>query len=158
MEHWNRLPREVMESPSLEKFKTLLDAYLCNLVQGACFAGRLHLMISRGPFQSLQFCGSVKRWHCLPQPSSRDFKSLQHTSSCQKQHQLPSIQAPQQLNKCLIQYFRILCVILSFLIQTSTPNTIVSVQVTSHCSVSRTSQADCALNAQLIEGVHLHLN
>ena len=37
MEHWNRLPREVVESPSLEKFKTSLDAYLWNLVQGACF-------------------------------------------------------------------------------------------------------------------------
>uniref|UniRef100_A0A669QGF4 Reverse transcriptase domain-containing protein n=1 Tax=Phasianus colchicus TaxID=9054 RepID=A0A669QGF4_PHACC len=32
MEHWNRLPREVVESPSLEIFKTRLDAYLCNLV------------------------------------------------------------------------------------------------------------------------------
>ena len=31
MEHWNRLPREAVASPSLEKFKTLLDAYLCNL-------------------------------------------------------------------------------------------------------------------------------
>ncbi|KFZ52492.1 hypothetical protein N321_13698, partial [Antrostomus carolinensis] len=31
-EHWNRLPREVVESPSLETFKTRLDAFLCNFV------------------------------------------------------------------------------------------------------------------------------
>ena len=31
-EHWNRLPREVVESPSLETFNTHLDAYLHNLV------------------------------------------------------------------------------------------------------------------------------
>ncbi|GAB0207863.1 hypothetical protein GRJ2_003252000 [Grus japonensis] len=31
-EHWNRLPREDVESPSLEIFKTLLDAILCNLL------------------------------------------------------------------------------------------------------------------------------
>ncbi|GAB0179300.1 hypothetical protein GRJ2_000395300 [Grus japonensis] len=31
-EHWNRLPREVVESPSLEIFKTHLDAILCNLL------------------------------------------------------------------------------------------------------------------------------
>ncbi|GAB0185291.1 hypothetical protein GRJ2_000994400 [Grus japonensis] len=31
-EHWNRLPREVVESPSLERFKTLLDTILCNLL------------------------------------------------------------------------------------------------------------------------------
>ena len=31
-EHWNGLPREVMESPSLEAFQTCLAAYLCNQV------------------------------------------------------------------------------------------------------------------------------
>jgi len=30
-EHWNRLPREVVESPSLEIFKACVDAYLGNL-------------------------------------------------------------------------------------------------------------------------------
>ena len=32
MEHWNRLPREVVESPSLEIFKTPLDKALCSLL------------------------------------------------------------------------------------------------------------------------------
>ncbi|KFQ24303.1 hypothetical protein N332_04753, partial [Mesitornis unicolor] len=31
-EHWTRLPREVVESPSLETFKTRLDTFLCDLV------------------------------------------------------------------------------------------------------------------------------
>jgi len=31
-EPWNRLPREVVESPSLEIFKTGLDEVLCNLL------------------------------------------------------------------------------------------------------------------------------
>ena len=30
--HWNVLPREVVESPSLETFEICLDAYLCNLL------------------------------------------------------------------------------------------------------------------------------
>ncbi|GAB0178647.1 hypothetical protein GRJ2_000330000 [Grus japonensis] len=31
-EPWNRLPREAVESPSLERFKTRLDVILCNLL------------------------------------------------------------------------------------------------------------------------------
>ncbi|PKU42767.1 hypothetical protein llap_6932 [Limosa lapponica baueri] len=30
--HWNRLPREIMDGPSLELFKTRLDGALSNLV------------------------------------------------------------------------------------------------------------------------------
>ena len=29
-EHWNRLPREAAESPSVKKFRTHLDTFLCN--------------------------------------------------------------------------------------------------------------------------------
>jgi len=32
MEHWNRLPREAVESPSLEIFKTHLDKVLYSLM------------------------------------------------------------------------------------------------------------------------------
>jgi len=32
MEHWNRLPREDVESVSVEIFETCVDAYLCDLL------------------------------------------------------------------------------------------------------------------------------
>ena len=32
MEHWNRLPSELVDFPFLEVFKTHLDAYLCSLL------------------------------------------------------------------------------------------------------------------------------
>ncbi|KFP18061.1 hypothetical protein Z169_14849, partial [Egretta garzetta] len=32
LKHWNRLPREVVEAPSLETFKARLDGALSNLI------------------------------------------------------------------------------------------------------------------------------
>jgi len=32
MEHWDRLPRELVDSPSLEILKTRLDKVLCSLL------------------------------------------------------------------------------------------------------------------------------
>ena len=32
VKHWNRLPREVVEAPSLETFKVRLDEALSNLI------------------------------------------------------------------------------------------------------------------------------
>ncbi|KFW01127.1 hypothetical protein N327_13526, partial [Fulmarus glacialis] len=32
MKHWNRLPREVVDAPSLEAFKVRLDGALSNLI------------------------------------------------------------------------------------------------------------------------------
>ncbi|KFZ61898.1 hypothetical protein N338_03636, partial [Podiceps cristatus] len=32
VKHWNRLPREVVDVPSLETFKTRLDGALSNLI------------------------------------------------------------------------------------------------------------------------------
>jgi len=32
MDHWNRLPREVVDSSSLDIFKTHLEEVLCNLL------------------------------------------------------------------------------------------------------------------------------
>ncbi|KFP22000.1 hypothetical protein Z169_05741, partial [Egretta garzetta] len=32
VKHWNRLPREVVETPSLEAFKARLDGALSNLI------------------------------------------------------------------------------------------------------------------------------
>lgn len=43
MELQNKLLREVVESPSVVTFKTYLDTYLCNLLQGFCFSSRAGL-------------------------------------------------------------------------------------------------------------------
>ena len=50
-DYWNRLPRGVVESPSMEILKTHMKSFLCNLLQGTCFSRGLDWMILRGPFQ-----------------------------------------------------------------------------------------------------------
>jgi len=37
-QYWKRLPREVVESASMEIVKTCLDAYLCSILEGTCFS------------------------------------------------------------------------------------------------------------------------
>ena len=57
-EHWNRLPREVVESPSMEIFKIQMDTFLRILLEGTCFSRGLNQMTSRDSFQPLNFCDS----------------------------------------------------------------------------------------------------
>ena len=45
-EHWNKLPRELVESPSMEIFKTHPDKYLCDLLWGTYFFRGLDLMVT----------------------------------------------------------------------------------------------------------------
>lgn len=60
-EHCNRLPRDAVESPSLQ---THMDDFLCDLLQGTFFSGVLHLIIFRGLLQPLQFYDSVITCFC----------------------------------------------------------------------------------------------
>ena len=62
--HWNRLPRETVDAPSLEAFKARLDGALSNLVYGEVFlpiAGRLELNDLKGSFQLKPFHHSTNR-------------------------------------------------------------------------------------------------
>ena len=59
MEHWNRLPRGVVDSSSLEIFKAHLDTYLCSLLEGGLLCRGLDSVIPGGPSQPLELCDSV---------------------------------------------------------------------------------------------------
>jgi len=50
-EPWHRLPREAVESPSLEIFKTLLDVVLCSLLWVTLLQEGGGWVTHRGPFQ-----------------------------------------------------------------------------------------------------------
>ena len=53
LRHWHGLPREVVDSPSLETFKLRLDRALSNLIElkmSLLAAGKLDLMSFKSPF------------------------------------------------------------------------------------------------------------
>ena len=56
--HWNRLPKEAVDAPSLEAFKARLDVALGSLVWWLVtlhIAGELKLSDHRGPFKHRPF-------------------------------------------------------------------------------------------------------
>ena len=60
--HWNRLPKEVVDAPSLEAFKARLDVALGSLVSWLAtlhIAGGLKLDDHCGSFQPRPFCDSM---------------------------------------------------------------------------------------------------
>jgi len=60
--HWNRLPKEVVDAPSLEAFKARLDVALGSLVWWLTtlhIAGGLKLDEHCGPFPPRTFCDSM---------------------------------------------------------------------------------------------------
>ena len=60
--HWNRLPKEAVDAPSLEAFKARLDVALGSLVWWLAtlhIAGGLELDDHCGPFQPRPFCDSM---------------------------------------------------------------------------------------------------
>ena len=62
VKHWNRLPKEVVDAPSLKAFKTRLDVALGSLVWWLVtlhIAGGLKLGDHRGPFQPRPFYDSM---------------------------------------------------------------------------------------------------
>jgi len=61
--HWNRLPKEVVDAPSLEAFKARLDVALGSLVCRLAtlhIAGGVKLDELCGPFHPRPFCGPMK--------------------------------------------------------------------------------------------------
>lgn len=58
--HWNRSPREAVESPLLEILKHHLDTILCHVIWGGpVWVGRLDQKTHYGPFQSDLFHDSL---------------------------------------------------------------------------------------------------
>ena len=70
--HWNRLPREVVDAPSLEAFKARLDVALGSLVWWLAalhIAGGLKLNDHCGPFQPRPFYDSMTSQQTALQPA-----------------------------------------------------------------------------------------
>lgn len=63
-QHWHRLPRELVESHSLEILKSQLDMVLGNQLQVTLLEQEgLDQMISRGSFQPQPFCENLLYEH-----------------------------------------------------------------------------------------------
>ena len=63
--HWNRLPKEAVDAPSLQAFKARLDVALGSLVWWLAtlhIAGGLKLNDHYGPFQPRPFHDSMILW------------------------------------------------------------------------------------------------
>jgi len=58
-ECWNRLPRDVVDSPSLEILKTHLDKVLCSLLQVTCFGRGFGVDDPQRSLPTPTFCDSV---------------------------------------------------------------------------------------------------
>ena len=68
--HWNRLPKEVVDAPSLDAFKARLDVALGSLVWWLAtlhIAGGLKLDDHCGPFQPKLFYDSMNEQHTVPE-------------------------------------------------------------------------------------------
>ena len=66
--HWNRLPKEAVDAPSLEAFKARLDVALGSLVWWLVtlhIAGGLKLNYHCGPFQPRPFYDSMISYYSI---------------------------------------------------------------------------------------------
>jgi len=105
--HWNRLPKEAVDAPSLEAFKARLDVALGSLV---CWLATLHIAVGfsldelRGPFQ--------------PRPFYESMISGSSFSACQRSRALflppPETESLAYKHQCSIYQIQYRCCALMF--------------------------------------------
>ena len=81
VKHWHRLPREVVDAPSLETFQVRLDGALSNLISlkmSLLIAGGLDEMTFKGPFQPKPFYDSMKLFSPPSLPMTTEFHSTRN--------------------------------------------------------------------------------